>query len=192
MVLLFFIYEHLITQFNSIKDNNFKLKKIKNTYGDKFVNEHIINVVPKSVPYSYRQSFLCNLALNKFNMVIKQIINGGSNNNDNDDYTEIENENLQDEEINSEVENKILDDTIEDNFDIDELVEILKGVSTKDTSKEIEDTKTILSNALKEKDWFNAFNSYEVSFDTNIYTYNKDTNINDVYIKYIYYFTIYL
>ncbi len=204
----FYINSHIKKQINEIKDNNTKNKNLKSKFNDEWYEKHIYTTMTKKMPYSFSTNYYnINLLKNKiktqtrklemdfrtYNVKIDKIdYNDLRNENDLDelsgggDKSEDEDDEIEEEKIvvsneADEVEQDVDDEEIED-LNVDELVNLYANVEI-DTTKNIENTSKLISEALDDKKWDKNIENKLKKYDNSLDGLNYDSNIEDIYNK---------
>ena len=203
----FFISYHINNQIKIINSSPVKKKELESKYGKEWCNIHINNKVIQKISYSFVSTYYNNIIEKKkiFDMKKKELdYRTIENNNDNneliggmldtddmdddiidltDDNNNLTDKNDDDDEKDIIVDEEVLDELIEDDFDLDELAKLYNNESL-DSDKNIKQTSKLISEAIHDKKWEKKIDEIDLEYDNKLDNISFDTKLEDVYNKY--------
>ena len=206
----FFISYHINSQIKIINSSPIKKKELENKFGKEWFNIHINNKIIQKLSYSFVSSYYDNIIDKKKILDIKKLeldyrsidiidnqkINynkllGGMIDTDDDiddiiDLTDDninKNDNDEENDDNIVLEEEVLDDIIEDDFDLDELAKLYNNESI-DTDKNINQTSKLISEAIHDKKWEKKIDDIDLKYDNKFDNITFDAKLEDIFNKY--------
>jgi hypothetical protein len=180
----FFNSHHIDFQKKEIINTTSKKKELENKYGNDWYNEHINKERRDKQIYSFASLFFNEQLLkNKIQTISKNVNEidfrtneeqkGGNDNDiDNDD----------DDDEDNEITNEVLEDKIDEEINLDELSK-LYTIADKETSKEIQETTKLISEAIKNTKWDKSISDNNKLYDDRYDNLPYDIKLEDVYNK---------
>ena len=199
----FFISHHLKSQIKQIETIPAKRKQIETKYGTEWFKKNINMESIKKIKYSFATNYYDNVLEKKKEIIQKKFnqinfkthsifeLSGGND----DELADITDDNIiikhkrgdaddgDDDEEEPELTNEILDEIIEDEFDLDELANLYNNENIED-DKVIKETSKLIGEALNDKKWEKKIEEIIIPYDKSLDNITFDTNIEDVFIKY--------
>ena len=205
----FFNRYHLAEQFNSILKNSNKKRIIESKMGKEWVTFHLSSPLLRKVTYSFASTYYDYLiSRNKIKTAVRkaemdfrtykpEIVGleteptlAGAGNDimqaELDEDNNEDNENKEKEEIDEEDTSLMtaedFDDTVGNNFNLEELTD-LYGKENDATDKEVRDTAILIGEATNNKSFVKNIDRMEVNFNEKIDDIAYDVKLEDVYNK---------
>ncbi len=211
----FFINKHIQKQIEEIKDNNIKNKNLKTKYRDDWYEQHIHIQLIKKIPYSFSANYYnINLLRNKIKIQTRKLgmdfrthnvsidikknidlknpkdLKGGGNElSDTEVNVDTDQEDTDEEDIvynEADTTDLIKTEIDDDDIAMEDLIKLYTNNDT-DTTKNIETTNKLISEALNDKKWDKNIKNISQNYDNAFDSLNYDGNLEEVYNKnYIY------
>ena len=205
-----FVSYHLKNQMNIINESQIKKKELENKYGKDWYKENINKEKLQRITYSFESLYYDNLldvkkkklenkkpelnfkTYNNDSLDLEPISKqlGGDNDDEETEKGDILNnpEDLKKDEDNEEEEinEEILDEIIEEEFDLDVINNLYLKENT-ESIKLIEENTKLISDAINDKKWDKKYEETLFNYDNSLDNLLYDNKIENTYIKYYIY-----
>jgi hypothetical protein len=211
----FFISHHLKNQMNIINESQVKKKELENKYGKDWYKENINKEKLQRITYSFESTYYDNLIdikkkklenkkpelnfrtyntnnINSVKIDLQQTNPqqlGGDEDATDDDILNNPDElkkNDDDEEEEEEMNEEILDDIIEEEFDLEDINNLYLKENI-ESIKLIEENTKLISTAINDTKWDKKYEESTFKYDTSLDNLSYDNKIENIYIKYYIY-----